>query len=654
MRLEDVVGALGDHCDEAILVTEPGGAGCAGRRILWCNESLLRQTSYAREEILGRDPRLFQGPGTDAATVARIGAALRRWLPVRADVLNYARDGRPFWADLSIQPVPDATGWVWFWVGVQRDVTERKAHEFGRIEALEDLQRRAAREAEISAQLEGLGRNAPGALYQTRVERDGRRRLTFWSPTLPALFGVPPTAVSVRALMEAVHPADLPGLRAAVSAAEAAETALDHAYRIRHPEKGERWLRSVAAPRRAPDGARLWDGHVLDVTDHRRALAEAEGARVRAQAASEAKSRFLARMSHELRTPLNAVLGLAALMEHDGLPPAQAARLAALRDGGMTLLRLLGDLLEVAEIEEAAPTLEVAPFRVAALAERLEAAHRAAAEAKGLGFSVRVIAHGESQRSGDVDQVARIAAKLIDNAVKFTETGAVAVRLIDGDPADDALRIEVEDTGPGVAEPDAARVFAAFGQAEEGPTRRHGGAGLGLTLAQRMARAMGGEVSLSSAPGRGATFSVRLPLPRIAPADPAALRGLRALVAEDSAAATAQLAGLLATAGVVATLAPDGRAAERAYAPGGFDVLLLDLGLPCIDGFETLRRLRAADAARGAPPTPALAVTARTLDEELDAQRAAGFDGHVAKPVRREALLAEIARVTARAPVGTR
>ncbi len=649
MRLEDVVASIGAYADDSLLITEAAPLMEPGPRILWCNAAVSRQTGYAGEELIGRSPRMFQGPGTDAAELARIGAALREGRPVRADLLNYRKDGSSFWTDLSIIPVADAAGRTRFFFAAQRDITRRKTHEFGHRAALEALQRRAEREAEVSAQLEGLSRSGPGALHQVRVGRDGVWRLTYWSAALPQLFGLEPTAVSFDALRARTHPADAGRVEHALQGAQAAMAAISFDYRVRHPEKGERWLRSIAAPRTAPDGATLWDGHVIDVTDERRVMAELETARKRAEAASAAKSLFLARMSHELRTPLNAILGLAALMDRDGLPPAQAERLVAIRAGGEALLGVLADVLDVAEIEDAGAPPAPAAFSVAGLAQRLDAAHAAAAAARGLGFGVGVIARPGAARMGDEAQIVRIADKLIENALKFTEAGMVSVRLID---EVDALRIEVEDTGPGLADHDVARVFSAFSQGDEGPTRRHGGTGLGLTLADRLARAMGGRITVDSAPGRGSVFCARLPLPRApgAPQAAASLRGLRALVVEDNLATRAQLAGLLAAAGIAVVEATDGAEALAAHAASRFDVVLLDLALPGIDGFETLRRLRAADAARGARPTTVVVVTASALAHEMRAQAACGFDGHVPKPIRREALLAEIARVAALAP----
>jgi CheY-like chemotaxis protein len=319
-----------------------------------------------------------------------------------------------------------------------------------------------------------------------------------------------------------------------------------------------------------------------------------------------------------------------------------------IRDSGEGLLAILNDILDLAKIEAGKLELESYPFTPADLARRVRALYGAPAEGKGLALKVTACAGSEALRLGDRNRMLQILNNLIGNALKFTNEGGVTVDF--SVRAGEMLQIRVTDTGIGMTSAQCARVFDEFEQAEGSTARRFGGTGLGLSITRRLVQLMAGDIALHSRPGRGTTVSVRIPAPLAATQDPAApqpvtdLGGLRVLVADDNMTNRRILEGMLCGLGLSVTLADDGRAALQAFRPGAFDLLLLDIAMPELDGMAALARMRDCERAAGAAPIPAIAVTANAMQHQVDEYLAAGFSGHVAKPFRKAALAEAIAR----------
>jgi signal transduction histidine kinase len=386
----------------------------------------------------------------------------------------------------------------------------------------------------------------------------------------------------------------------------------------------------------------------------REATAEAEASRAAAEAANAAKSRFLAAMSHEIRNPMNGVIGMADLLSDTGLDAEQTRMVAAIRASGGVLMSTINDVLDVAKIEAGKMTLESHRFSLAEAAERVRAIHAASAARKGLDLIASV--QGDAVwRLGDANRVEAILHNLVSNALKFTSLGAVTIAADATQP--DGVRLSVSDTGVGMTAEQAEAAFLPFEQVGETRALRSGGTGLGLAIVKSVAEAMGGAVSVYSAPGRGSTFLVDLPLPASAAADTAAKTGpaagghcgLRALVVDDNEINRMVLAGFLAAAGAEAVLADSGAAAlELVAARADFDVMFIDIVMPEMDGEETLAAIRVLEPRLGRSRVPAFACTANAMEEQVRGTPEAGFDGHIAKPVRAETLDAALALVRRR------
>jgi len=363
-------------------------------------------------------------------------------------------------------------------------------------------------------------------------------------------------------------------------------------------------------------------------------------ARDAANAANVAKSQFLANMSHEIRTPLNGVLAMAEVMDRGDLAPVQRERLAVVRQSGEQLLLVLNDVLDLSKIEAGKLELAELDFDVERVAQSVRDGFSALAQEKGLDFRVEVAPAAEGVWRGDADRLRQILANLVSNAIKFTAAGQVTARFEAADTA--GLRLSVADTGIGIAPDKIVGLFEKFTQADASTTRRYGGTGLGLAICRELAQLMGGQISVVSELDQGATFILELPFPRGtgAVADEARTgadrmdqRSVRVLAAEDNLVNQKVLKAIVEPMDVELSMVGDGRSAVEAWREGQFDVILMDIQMPVMDGITAAKAIRTAEASELRPRTPILALTANALVHQVEEYLAAGMDGHVAKPI---------------------
>ncbi|HEV2532347.1 ATP-binding protein [Phenylobacterium sp.] len=368
-------------------------------------------------------------------------------------------------------------------------------------------------------------------------------------------------------------------------------------------------------------------------------------AKEEAEAATRAKSAFLATMSHEIRTPLNGVLGMAQAMARDELSDRQQERLDVIRQSGESLLAILNDVLDLSKIEAGKLELESTEFDIAELARAAHATFAATAQAKGLAFELNVARGAKGVYIGDSVRVRQILYNLVSNALKFTDKGHVKVTV---GRHRGALTLTVSDSGIGIAPEKLAALFQKFEQADASTTRRYGGTGLGLAICRDLAEMMGGSIEAEAQLGEGATFTVELPLKRSARAAPRRLprqgkrrlepattqgRALRVLAAEDNSMNQLVLKTLLSQIGVEPVIVADGRAAVAAWESEPWDLILMDVQMPEMDGPTATAIIRAREAGEGRARTPIVALTANAMDHQVSEYRAAGMDDFVAKPI---------------------
>jgi signal transduction histidine kinase/CheY-like chemotaxis protein/HPt (histidine-containing phosphotransfer) domain-containing protein len=457
-------------------------------------------------------------------------------------------------------------------------------------------------------------------------------------------------------------------------------------YQVRRGEYGpvpeehvERWVTEIATLIRRPGGASyerrtangryvhftyktLDDGSLLgvyhDITELREreeALAAAkeaaEQARAEAEAANGAKSTFLATMSHEIRTPMNGVLGMIEVLERQGLSIEQQRTVATMRESAQALLRIIDDVLDFSKIEAGKLNLEQTKFSLSVLTDQVRQTFLPLAEAKGLSVTSIIDPGSHDVLIGDPTRVRQILFNLVGNALKFTERGGIVLRAGTAPLGGERTRVTlvVQDTGVGLSEEERSRLFRPFSQADSSTTRRFGGTGLGLSIVRRLAELMDGSVAVESELDRGSTFTVELTL--VAAADDASLPALsrpapaaasssilrdeqrKVLVVDDHPVNREVLIRQLAILGIDADSAVDGAEALSMWQSGDYALVLADIHMPRIDGYELTRQVRAIEAQSGAARTPIVAVTANVMKGEEQRCLNVGMDAYLGKPI---------------------
>ncbi len=370
---------------------------------------------------------------------------------------------------------------------------------------------------------------------------------------------------------------------------------------------------------------------------------EADRRRAEAEAAVEAKSAYLAMISHELRTPISAILAGAGELERTS--PGQGRAQARLIKGAGQMMRgLLDDLLDLSKIEVGRMEVESVAFDLRAVTSEALRMWRPEARHKGLKLRVEGAHSLPDWVMGDPTRIRQVLNNLISNALKFTAKGSITLRL-SAEPTGEgwAVQVAVADTGPGMTPDQVARLFTPFDQLDAGTARKHGGSGLGLAISRELARLMGGELTASSAPGEGAVFTLNLTLSKAeAPAAEAAPDAVsaRVLVIDDHVINRQAIALVLAPLGIVPETAASAEEGLERLARETFDVVLMDVYMPDMDGREATRRLRAVAGPNQA--VPVIAITASATERDWEACRAAGMTGHVAKPIEPASLFAAL------------
>jgi signal transduction histidine kinase/CheY-like chemotaxis protein/streptogramin lyase len=385
--------------------------------------------------------------------------------------------------------------------------------------------------------------------------------------------------------------------------------------------------------------ARIKRRHAFELAEQQRGFAEA---------ASAAKSDFLATMGHEIRTPMTGVLGMTELLQRTSLDATQRGYADAIQDSGRMMLRLVNDSLDLARIEAGKLQLEDSALDLHALLGEIEALARPLAQAKNLDCSVHIATDALHWVRGDALRIKQILLNLVNNAIKFTERGGVALSLDRG--ANDAVQFSICDSGPGIAEATHMRLFQRFEQAD-GP-QRQGSSGLGLAICRELVARMGGAIALDSTLGVGSTFRVTLPLQEIAVGEnvenatalPAVGAPRRILLVEDDVTVAAVIVGLLQVRGHRVAHVVHGLAALAELETNTCDAAFLDLDLPGLDGFALARMLRVREAKSGGVRLPLIGISARSVGNEESLCLAAGMDAFVRKPVTGQMLAAVIAK----------
>ena len=620
-------------------------------RTFWCSPELAEILEYELtfEEAAGIWPTIH--PDDAAKVQAAIEASRgRREEEARCEWRVRLRSGDYRWIEARASRISNADGQFEKLVGVILDIDARKRQELALTEARQETQKNADR---LRIALEA----GQAGVFETDF-----RNKTFWcSPQFAEIMGRELTFEEASQRSWPMnHPDDAAEVarQIAESADKRHETTRGFGMvqsRVILPSGEIRWVDTCAEIHWAEDGSiDKVVGLVLNIDGRKQAeLALVEAQRA-AEAAAEAKSQFLANMSHEIRTPMNGVMGVLHLLEKEPLSDEGHSLLVEAQACGQMLAQLLNDVIDFSKIEAGRMELATVALDPAQLLRSVAGMLRPQAQAKG--FDIATTIEGdEGWIVADPVRLRQALFNLIGNAVKFTSEGKVEVRLTvrDGGPGQKRLRFEVEDTGVGI--PDAAHqhLFQRFHQADGSTARRFGGSGLGLAITRSLADLMDGDVGFTSSEGKGSTFWLDFPAPAAAadahitaaPLDRVAapLETLRVLVVEDNPTNRLVAGKILEGLGAAVATAADGALGVEAVAADRYDLVLMDIQMPHMDGIEATRRIRALDGPEAA--TPIIGLTANAMAHQRSAYLAAGMDGVASKPISPADLIAEIARV---------
>ena len=656
-----------EQSPESIVITDLRG------NIEFVNDAFLRATGYTREEVIGRNPRILRSGKTPDSVYRDMWATLLRGESWRGQIVNRRKDGSEYTEQALIVPIREPAGEVTHYVGIKQDITEN-------VRMAEELQRHKDHLEELvqerADQLAAIFRAQPDLYFQ--VDRESTI-LKYLAADQRELF-VSPEAFLGRRLTEVLPPEVASRMVAALQQIFAGESMVVLEYDL-SVEGGTRTYEARLVPLGAAQAVVV----VRNITEQARTKAALAEARDAAEAANRAKSAFLANMSHEIRTPMNAILGFSHLLQAE--VPSRRGRemLNKMSVAAHHLLALINDILDFSKIEADKMLIERREFELEKVVSAVADLVGEPARAKGLSLDIDV---GELPQRlvGDGVRLQQVLVNFCSNAVKFTDRGSVKLRgvLVAEDEIVTRVRIEVSDTGIGLSPEQKARLFRPFVQADLSTTRKYGGTGLGLVIAKRLAQLMGGDVGCESEEGKGSTFWIELPFgtavsasgPRSVSArdlaqgserspasraarrsasDPSSLRSpamravadlaadqpLSLLVAEDNELNRDVMIELLASVGLAPDLAVNGREAVAWAERRPYDLILMDVQMPQLNGLEATRVIRALPRhAR----TPILALTANAFGEDREESLRAGMNAHVAKPIDPDALWSMLLR----------
>ncbi len=571
------------------------------------------------------------------------------------------KDGTTAWANVTVSLFRDPSGAPAYTMSIVQDISEKKKAAQA-LRVANSLLNTAVRGSNVGIFEVDLqdGEYVGGRGHFINVwEQLGHRP--------PDSTLEPTAAVESTAWMSSVHPDDRARVLSEIDA-QLSEPGNDYqvAYRARHLDGSERWMLSRGTITRDQGGKPIRvTGSRVDVTDLKQIENELRHAKEGAEAANRAKDEFLANVSHEIRTPMNAILGMTDLALDTQLTNDQRQILKTVKSAADNLLGLINDLLDFSKIEAGKLELDISEFSLrSALCDTLRAL-KLRAKAKGLQFACDVDAAVPDTLLGDAGRLRQVLLNLVGNAVKFTDTGEIALRVAAADTqpgGDTVLHFSVADTGIGIPTEKQQKIFRAFEQEDTSTTRKYGGTGLGLTIAARLVELMGGAISVTSAPGKGSTFAFTArfqiqPEGASRPAhvlpdvdsvaselEAAPARPLRVLVAEDNDFNAQLIEQLLVRRGHHVSLAQNGREALTMLRDSAFDLLLLDIHMPELDGFEVTEEIRRRER-ESFGRLPIVALTARSRSEDRDRCLAAGMDEFLTKPFRADDLWAAIDRL---------
>lgn len=623
---------IAQETDNAVIITDKEG------NTEWVNRSFERITGYSFDQVKGRKPGdVLQGEETDPGIVNSIAAAIANHLPIETDVINYHKDGRPYWVSLQIQPVFNSLGEVTNFISIQRDITEQKKSQ-------DEM-------ARVTTNLSTLIKN----LHYGVLMEDQNRKIALINKSFCDMFGI---AVEPELLLGSDCSGSAEQSKLLFANPEQFVKRIDEVVRDRHPV--------IEEELELADGRTFHRDYIpiffnekfigniwqyRDTTERKKSETAFRKAIREAESANAAKSIFLAKMSHEIRTPLNAVIGLSKLMRDTPLNPEQQNLNDKLLLSGENLLVTINEILDFSKIEAGKIELETLPFSMAELMKRVYSLHEHAAEEKMIAFTTVKDDNIPGALIGDPARLQQVLTNLVTNAIKFTKSGRIEVscKLVSSDRTKARVLFSVTDTGIGISSESLAHVFESFKQEDESVTRHYGGTGLGLAISKQLVGLMGGELLVESEKGKGSRFYFTITL-RISDEkllkkelkrvrfEPRILEGKKLLVVEDNGFNQFIIKSILEKWGASVDIAENGQIAVSQLWLSEYDLVLMDMQMPVMDGLTATRMIR-SDLNN---LTPIIALTANVTKEAVEKAFEAGMNEYISKPFEEEDLYTKV------------
>ncbi len=532
----------------------------------------------------------------------------------------------------------------------------------GAVVTFNDITERREAEEKLRVSEERL-RNITDSAKDAIIMMDSRGAISYWNPAAEHIFGYSAEEVMGKDLHEllapkrylSAHRAALPEFQR-TGRGDAVGTTRDLHARCKD---GQEIPVALSLSAVWQDGTWHAVGVIRDVTAQKQAEAAMQEAQKAAEAANQAKSDFLATMSHEIRTPMNAITGMAELLGETTLTPEQERYVGIFKNAGENLLMIINDILDLSKIEAGRIDIESIGFNLAELIEKTCQVMAMRASQKGLEFISRIFPDVPVDVVGDPVRLRQIIVNLLSNAIKFTEHGEVVLEVTNEIPQTKDGRVyltfSVRDSGIGISPDKLDAIFDKFTQADSSTTRKYGGTGLGLPISRRLVQLMGGDLGVESEPGKGTRFFFTIPLPvytgqknkkaadkKVEIQDSETATPLNILLVDDSEDNRLLVRSFLKKYPYTIEAAENGLIAFELFRKGKYNLVLMDMQMPVMDGYTAMRQIRAWEKENGSERTPIVALTAYALEEEMRKSIEAGCDAHITKPIKKEVLLRTI------------